>query len=365
MPHAFQLSKRRPDTFRLLAGLALVSAVGGGCVTDGYYRHRPQATAPADTVIPRHPGAPRTLVMYEGETGRPSTWADLIEGLGWADVILIGEIHDHPAGHAVELAIVEDTLSSFPGSAVSMEMFERPEQATVDAYLAGTIDAATLVEQTGSRSWAPKDPALGSWESFYQPIVDAAKRAGSPVIAANAPREYVRQARTDGYAALAALPAAERAMFDLPSGQASSDYRARFDEVMTPDGAEPQDPQRQASLDRTFRAQQVWDATMARSIAAALDDGASKVVHLAGAFHVDFDGGIVQQLRAAKPFVRILTVTVVPVDSRVLREEDRNRADMVLYAPYPPAAEPDTAAPDDASPAPAEAPAEVSSSTAP
>lgn len=271
--------------------------------------------------------------MFEGDTGRVATWADLVEGISWSQVVFLGEIHDHREGHQVQVAIVEDMLAATPGTAVSLEMFERNEQPIVDAYLRGELEEATLVERTGSASWAPKNSADGSWSEFYQPLVDRAKEAGSPVIAANAPRVYVRQARIDGYDALNALPPEERSHFDLPKRLDDGAYRQRFNAVMTPEGEDPADPARLASLDQTFRSQQMWDATMARSIATALDDGAPKVVHCLGSFHSDYRGGTVLALRDAKPFVRILTVSIVPEAATALRERDRGRADIVIYAP--------------------------------
>lgn len=328
--------------------LALLALLSTGCVTEGYYRHRGRAKDPSDAVLPMPPTSPRSLAMFEGETGRIATWADLMEGIGWADYVLVGEIHDDRTAHEVQLALLEDTLASHPGTALALEMFERDEQATVDAYLGGEIDAATLVERTGSSSWAPRDPARGSWEEFYQPLVDAAKLRGAPVVAANAPRRLVRLARTEGYAA---MPAEDRALYDLPKTGNRGAYRDRFDAVMTPDGADPREPERRAALDATFRSQKMWDATMAASAVQARRDGATKVVLCLGAFHSDFRGGTAQEIRARDPFARILTVSVVPRSSSALRDDDRGRADIVVYGfdrVENPTPAPDAAIPPDA-----------------
>lgn len=314
--------------FALLASLLVVAS---GCVGDRYYAHRGRAGAPSDAVLPNPPYPPRSLAMFEGDTGRIATWADLMEGIGWADVILVGEIHDDRTAHQVQYALLVDTLASHPGTALSLEMFERNEQPDVDAYLAGEIDAATLVERTGSRSWGPKDPARGSWEEFYQPLVDAAKDAGAPVIAANAPRRLVRLARTEGYAALKALPAEERAWVSLPRTQGGADYRRRFNEVMTPADADPNDQERRGALDATYRSQLVWDATMADSIVNARRAGATKVVHCLGSFHSDFRGGTYREIKARDAFATILVVTVVPRPATELNSDDRGRADIVIY----------------------------------
>ena len=80
-----------------------------------------------------------------------------------------------------------------------------------------------------------------------------------------------------------------------------------------------------------YRAQLLWDATMAGSVAEALDRGATRVIHLAGAFHIDFDGGTVQYLLSRKPDLRILTVSMRPAAPATLRREDKGRANIVIY----------------------------------
>ena len=81
-----------------------------------------------------------------------------------------------------------------------------------------------------------------------------------------------------------------------------------------------------------FRAQLVWDATMAGSIAERLDGGLARVIHLVGQFHTDFDGGTVQYLLDRKPDLKILTISLQNAHSRVLRPADKKRADVVIYS---------------------------------
>ncbi|MDZ4752983.1 MAG: ChaN family lipoprotein [Phycisphaerae bacterium] len=344
MPQHSSLTKCGLPVLAIISLAAGLSALTLGCTSrGGYYLTRPQAHAPSDAIVAATPAPPRSLAMFEGDTGRVATWADLMEGVDWAEVVFIGETHDHRAAHLLQQAVVEDALASFPGTAVSFEMLERNEQSIVDTYLAGTIDLATFIEQTKSANWAGK-PAdgtplgRGTWEDFYQPMIDAAKVRSAPVIAANAPREYVRQARTDGFDALRALPDDEQALFDIPYRLESGAYRERFEAVMTAEDQDPRDPEHRARVDRTYRAQQVWDATMAQSIAAALERDVgpqvTKVVHVIGGFHIDRRGGTVTQLLQARPRTRVLTIQVVPVDSRVLRQEDHGRADLVVYAAH-------------------------------
>jgi len=296
---------------------------------------------PGWATVPNHPFAAPGLPMFDGQRGTVLTWFDLSQAVAWADVIIIGEQHDDEIAHRVQLAIVEETIARFPRTAVSMEMLERDDQPLVDAYLRGEIDLDAFIDGTKSRDWAGKD----SWVVFYQPIIDAARQRGAPVEAANAPRRFVRQARLEGYPALAALPAEERALFDLPKQSRKAGYQARFDAVML--GMHDDEPPSRDSLDAGFRSQSLWDSTMAASIirarkrAAAMPAPpgrpftATKVIHLVGQFHSDFEGGLVEEISARNPFLRICVMSVMRRDGDTLADEDRGRAAIVIYSGAP------------------------------
>lgn len=360
-------------------------------------------------------------------------WMQMMEAVMWADVVIIGEQHDDAIGHAVQRAVMDDAGARCEppgGCALSMEMLERDDQDLADDYLDGLIDAKTFAKQTFSESWAGE----GSWEKWYQPIIDAAKDHGGRVIAANAPRRYVRLARTEGYERLKEIPQPRRSLFDLPVKADDAAYRQRFYEFMSegadattqpasqpasqpesqPAATSPSEstslsaaqpatrpatqpasqpatqaasqpstapalqpgsqpasqpattapasqpattlpasqpsghgsgPPTKAQMDASFRSQSVWDATMAASIVDARRGGTKKVIHLIGQFHCDFHGGTVAQLKARWPSVKLLVISMQREEGTSFREEDRGRADVVIYTgPRPPEAEetPDT-----------------------
>jgi len=303
--------------------------------------------------------------MYSGGDGESVDWAQIMDAVAGADVVVLGEEHDDAVGHAFQLAIVQDVLQRWPDSAVSMEMFDRTEQAVVDDYLADFIDIETFQERTANTRWLKlsRQYAAGEldrktfqkriarlgwpdWETNYQPIVDAAKTAGAPVIAANTPwLVYMSVARRDGFDRLDDVTAAQRALFEVPARIPDGEYRERFWEVLAgraegepaevdlddADGAHPGfDDEMILGM---FRGQLVMDATMAASIAEARRVGAEKVVHLVGHFHSDFEGGLVQELRYRDPDARILVITVLAGGGTELREDDLGRADFVVYTP--------------------------------
>jgi uncharacterized iron-regulated protein len=311
------------------------------------------------------------LAIYRGEDGERVYWSTLMESIKSADVIILGEEHDDAVGHRAQQAIVEDVLARWPDSALSMEMLDRRKQAVVDDYLADFIDLDTFYERAGTTRWRKisldylegdinrktfkkRVTKIGwpDWENNYQPMIDAAKEAGVPVVAANTPwRVYTTVARKEGYERLDDVTTAQRALFELPEEVIEGSYRERFWDTMVgrPEGEEPPPPADDAEAGpmgsthsaltdeqvlEMFRAQLVMDATMADSVAAASRAGAVKVVHLVGHFHCDFEGGLVQELRRRLPDARILVVTMLSQDGAQLGEDDIDRADFVVHTGY-------------------------------
>jgi uncharacterized iron-regulated protein len=285
----------------------------GACTTSHSLRVNDAAAA----------AAARERPAFDARSGAPLDWRDVLGAAAAADVVVVGEQHDDATGHAVQLAIVTDLAERFPGTVVALEMLERDEQAVLDDYLDGIIDATTLATLTHSADWGAKD----GWARWYQPIVDAARDHGGTVVAANAPRRYVRLARLKGYDDILALPPERRGLVDLPVAPLPEEYVRRFRELMGDHGAAPAGEDDADPL----RSQRVWDATMARSIERAVRGGAPKVIQLVGQFHSDFGGGLVAEVRHLLPEARVFVVSLQRGEGTALREDDRDRADVVVY----------------------------------
>ena len=289
------------------------------------------ATPAARPPVTAWPGDPRTLPLLDGRTGEPLDWDALLARVGAVDAVIIGELHDDAAGHAFQAALTGDAIAARGGGVAALEMLERDEQSVVDDWLDGIIDTDRMAALTESEDWA----GPGSWAAWYQPILDAARDAGGSVVAANAPRRYVRLARSAGYGRLAELPAPRRGFLALPSDAVDdSGYFDRFVGVMTghmtQDDAGP-DEAALARLRDTFRAQRTWDATMGDSVARALGRGAPLVLLMVGQFHSDFDGATVLELQARVPWARVLVISMQKRSGRVLDEADRGRADIIVH----------------------------------
>jgi uncharacterized iron-regulated protein len=286
---------------------------------------------------------PRSLTPLHGETGSPITWSELVSTLAGADVVVIGENHGHALGLAAAAAIFDDILAANPAAVLSLEFIERDEQPTLDDYLAGIIDEKTFREATKRTE--------GNYPDGHRRMVEAAKAANRPVIAANAPRRYVRLARLEGYERLQKLSPEQRRLFRIPDALPEGRYRADFEKVMrdmasqghgaasvTPGQATPPsvtpDPAAEAALAAriaaTFRSQVLWDWTMADSIVRGLDSG-RPVVHVVGRFHSDFRGGTIEAIERLRTAGRVITISMIDDTSNSLREEDKSRADFIIY----------------------------------
>lgn len=281
------------------------------------------------------------LPIFDGPTGLRTSWDSLVAACARADVVLIGEMHNHPVGLAVAARLYEQTANRKPNSAaLSLEFFNRDQQAALDDYLAG------LTDEAGFRESAGLNP--GNYPAGHRAMVETARSLDQPVTASNAPRRYTTLARKEGYDRLRGLTDEQRRLFVVPEALTEGPYRDSFFELMSGmtghGGAgaaedEERTPEAQAEADEKahemvlgfFRSQNLWDATMAGAIAHAVRDGRAPVFHVVGQFHVDNGGGLAQRLRALLPDAEIIVVSMSDATDETRPEEDADRADWIIH----------------------------------
>ncbi len=316
---------------RIATALALLLPLAAlaGCAAQS--RTSGLATGPAAAdppwlpplAIARWPGDPRALPIFRGDTGEPASWSELVEAAAAADAVLLGELHGHKAGQAFQEALWTDLLAAAPAAVAALEFFERDQQYALDDYLTGVTDHPTFL-RAARRS-------RGNYPPGHRAIVESSKAAGRPVVAANAPRRYVRLARTDGFDRLRSLTSEQQRTFVVPPHLPEGRYREEFMALMTGGGhGDAPDAAAMERAEAMFRAQSTWDWTMADSVARGLSNGHRPVLLIVGAFHVEHRGGTVQALESLRPGARILTITNVGEWSDTLAEDDKGRADFVV-----------------------------------
>jgi len=125
----------------------------------------------------------------------------MVLALAKADVVLVGEQHDDPNTHRLELAVLEGLLRRRVSLVVGLEMFERDVQPALDRYLAGSITEEQFLHD--ARPW----PRYGT---DYRPMVEFARVHGIPVIGSEVPRRIAGDVSKNGLAPLVGVMVTQR-----------------------------------------------------------------------------------------------------------------------------------------------------------
>jgi len=304
--------------FTLCGALALLSL---GC--SSMPAHHPAISGPTTDQL----NAGRGYTVFRGNDGTVANWNDLVAAAAGADAVLVGENHGHPRGLPSAAALFEDLVARAPNATLAMEFFERDEQAKLDDYVLGVTDEAQF------RAAANRNE--GNYPRGHRYMVETAKSNHRGVVAANAPRRYVRVARTDGFDKLRTLTPEQQRLWRIPDELPTGRYWEDFQKVMGAGAAahgqkEDEETQKKRIAD-SFRSQSLWDWTMAESVARSIQGGHTPTLLVVGCFHINHEGGTVLALRKLAPGAKVVTVSYVDAESSSLRDEDKGRADYVIY----------------------------------
>ncbi|NOH79417.1 hypothetical protein F0231_06640 [Vibrio sp. RE86] len=232
-----------------------------------------------------------------------------------ADVILVGEWHTHAGIHRFQTNLIEQ-LKESREVAVSMEQFSRDKQAVVDNYLSGKIGEQVLIKD--SNAWP-------NYESDYRPLVELAKANDLNVIAANAPKPFVRCIGRKGLSYLNKLNDEQRSYLAQSIDTSNSAYKEKF--MASMHHGKPEQTEKQ------YAAQVSWDETMAESITLYLDQNTThQVVHIAGKFHTEQGLGTKASILKRNPNLNVVVIT--PTNS--ITEQDNQNQDYLLHVLAPP-----------------------------
>ncbi|EKB15974.1 ChaN family lipoprotein [Aeromonas veronii] len=240
----------------------------------------------------------QTLYDYRlsSEGDADLTLEQAIARIADADIILVGELHSHPAVHLLQSRLLSGlyTAGQQHGRplALSMEQFSRADQKTLDAYLANQIGEAALIRE--GNAWP-------NYPSDYRPLVEFAKAHQMPVIAANAPKPLVSCVGQEGAEWLDKLPATRRSQLARQLTLGDDPYRQKFMASMHHGDAD--------SNARRFAAQTSWDDTMAESMVDYLvKHPGQQIMHIAGNFHVEGGLGLASRIASRNPALKVALV---------------------------------------------------------
>jgi uncharacterized iron-regulated protein len=247
-----------------------------------------------------------------------------------AKVVTVGENHEDPATHQMELAILEGLYRYHGDLVLSFEMFERDVQPILDQYLAAEVTEDEFLQS--SRPW-------GNYATDYRPMVEFARENSFPVIAANVPRPIAAKVAAAGFEA--AQFTEDEMPFMASTYEAPADaYFEAFAATMRMPGMEQMGVTEQ-SIQLYYEAQVLKDETMAESISrAAMDDPEALVYHVTGAFHTIDMLGTFSRVKRNLPGDDIVSILVVPVDDLLASPPvDTTKADFWILVQAPPPVE--------------------------
>lgn len=264
---------------------ALLLALMAGCVT---------ACAP----VPHGPAAIDTTAL----TSHPQ--ARLNQSVRSRPLVLLGEVHDNAAQHALRAEAWRSLLASGARPALLMEQFDRERQADIDRILAQPGATADQVIAAGQAA------SPGGWDwALYKPFVEAAIAHGVPVVAANVSRTDTRRVMAEGLAALGFDAAVPDALLDVHAHDIEQSHCGLIN---------------LAQARRMAVAQVARDQFMARQLQAHATRGA---VLLAGNGHVRKDAGVPRWLGAEA------TARAVSIGLREAGDQDAGVFDVTVFTP--------------------------------
>ena len=249
-------------------------------------------------------------VLYNAK-GKKVSYEKMLKNLQKQDVVLIGELHNNPISHWLELEITQ-ALSEKRQLVLGAEMFERDNQAALTNYLQGKITAKGL--DSSARLWK-------NYKTDYAPLVNFAKEKNLPFIATNVPRKYASQVSRGGFESLANLTSEEKAWI-APIPIAYDANLPGYQKMLTMMGehTSPNMP----------KAQALKDATMAHFLFTNWTPG-SLFIHYNGSYHSEYYEGISWYLKRSKADIKIATIATVSqkeIDS--LLPEHLLKADYII-----------------------------------
>jgi len=227
--------------------------------------------------------------------------AALADAMSRQPIVLLGEVHDNAAQHALRAQALQRLVAGGARPAIAFEQIDRDRQAAVDAIRRDdSPDADTradrIVAEAGAKGW--------DW-SLYRPYLVIALEHDLPIVAANLSRAQAMRVATEGYAAV--FDATERAALGLDSVAGEVERAQEYEIERGHCGQLPAD-----SLPAMAGAQIARDAVLAQSIAPYFSRG---VVLLTGNGHARRDIGVLRHL-AQRDRERVVSIGLLEDDGK-------------------------------------------------
>jgi len=265
-------------------GLLLLSLTA--CTTNMPQLGSPQAPYP-------FAAPPQVGDIYHLPTGVSVTPEQMLAVATDSRVVFVGETHDNPASHRLELDVLRAMSERWPGQvSLGLEMFNTDQQEVLDRWVSGELSEKQFLKES---RWY----ALWSMDfAYYRDILVFARDQRIPVIGLNATKELVKAV---GSAPLEEQPA--EILAQLPEMDLDDPYQKAMTAAVFAD--------HQAGENRVAgfqRVQTLWDEQMAQAVVAHLQQTGPdrRMVVMAGGNHVRHGFGIPRRVFRRMPVSYVL-----------------------------------------------------------
>ncbi len=246
-----------------------------------------------------------------------ATPAALAAAMATRRSVLLGEVHDNAAQHALRVAALSHLVEAGARPAIAFEQFDRQRQADIDRVRREQPgDADALIAAAGGRNW--------EWK-YYRPFVQLALEHNLPIVAANLSRGDATKVTAEGWGAI--FDTAEQAALGL--GQLPAHFVTAHEREVARGHC---DLLPANALPAMARAQIARDIVLARSVRPYLSRG---VVLLTGNGHARKDIGVPYWLSVdeLRDITSIGLFEAGPAESSDLVDEPRRFDAVVETAP--------------------------------
>lgn len=273
----------------------------------------------------RHPQPPSATVEGLAERFRPGQivdlssgkvigFEDLIANISSKDLIFVGEAHDNPDHHLIQIQILQAVADRAPSLSVGMEFFQKHQQPIIDRYVQGEMTEREFLEAVDwKKTW-------GFDYHLYRPLMQFARERKYRVLALNAPNSLVRKVARTG---LNSLEPTERDQLPKEIDLTEERHRAFLQEVYT-----EHSPRDLKEFEYFYEAQCVWEEAMASNLAEHLASGKGRLIAFTGNGHIVNKFGIPDRTVRR---VSASMATVMPYPLNGKETIDRAAADYVWF----------------------------------
>ncbi|KGI61335.1 hypothetical protein HMPREF3034_00222 [Prevotella sp. DNF00663] len=251
--------------------------------------------------------------------GHEVPFQEMIKQASKSDVVFVGEMHNCPITHWLELKIAEALYAKHKDNLMlGAEMYEADNQLIMDEYLNGNIKYEQFTDEM--RLWP-------NYETDYEPVFSFAEENHLRFIATNVPRRYANVVKYHGLDYLDSLSAdAKKYLPPLPIPFTMEGKSTAAFSLMASIHGKKDDPI------RMHMAQALKDATMAWNISKNI--GRHHFLHFNGSYHTAGKTGIIDYLNRYRPETTITTIMAVKQEEiDKLDSAYQNQADYYIIVP--------------------------------